>query len=194
MLAKEPDGRPTVREVSRILEEIRADIVRRRRAAAVDPPAPARDALSPERRYLALDDTARIVHGRTVRWQLVVGALAIAIGVAMFAFTRDSDDAVAAPEAHATAAAIVPAPAPSPVDAPTPQPALPAATPLASAAPAAPVAPVEVPIAEVSAPRPAAPRAPTGRRGPFTTSSAEPRSRRAGARRSHLTARSICTS
>jgi serine/threonine-protein kinase len=146
MLAKAPAGRPTAREVSRMLEEIRADIVRRRRAAAVDPPAPARDALSPERRSLALDDTARIVHGRTVRWQLVVGALAIAIGVAMFAFTRDSDDAVAAPEAHATAAAIVPAPAPA--DAPTP---------LASAAPAAPAAPVEVPIAEVSAHRPAAP-------------------------------------
>ena len=105
MLAKQPENRPTMLEVARHLEEVRAELDRRR-AATVDQQIEVvalerpRTIIRPPSAGLAPtiqseDSASWTPEPRTKRWQWAVGATALLLGVLMFIMTRSGEAHVA---------------------------------------------------------------------------------------------------
>ncbi|MBA3460090.1 MAG: serine/threonine protein kinase [Deltaproteobacteria bacterium] len=108
MLAKNPENRPTMLDVARQLEEVRAELDRRRQAVlenaievvAIEPMRP-RTIIRPPSAGLAPtlpSDSAdwRVLEPRTQRWQWALGAAALVVGLVMFLVTRNGDTQAAA--------------------------------------------------------------------------------------------------
>ena len=108
MLAKNPDNRPTMLEVARQLEAVRAELESRRQALAENAldvvaiaPITPRTIIRPPSAGLAPtlpSDSAdwRVLEPRTKRWQWALGAAALVVGFAMFFITRSGDTQAAA--------------------------------------------------------------------------------------------------
>lgn len=105
MLAKQPDNRPTMLEVAHHLEEVRAELDRRRASAldrqidviAVGRP---RTIIRPPSAGLAptiqsAESASWAPEAHTKRWQWAVGATALLLGVLMFIVTRSGESHVA---------------------------------------------------------------------------------------------------
>ena len=129
MLAKHPDNRPTMLEVARELEVVRAELARRRAAASgtaievievievIELPSAPRTIIRPPSAGLAPtlpSDSVQWREPRAKRWQWALGAGALVAGLAMFLFTRSGDTQIA------TAATTAPPPAQARAVAPAP--------------------------------------------------------------------------
>jgi serine/threonine-protein kinase len=94
MLAKSPDTRPTMLEVARALESIRAELERRCQTQLEKPPTVI---VSP--RATRLGSTAGLAPTEIApapkRWQYIVGGLALATSGLMFVFSRAADSRAA---------------------------------------------------------------------------------------------------
>lgn len=101
MLAKQPENRPTMLEVARHLEEVRAELDRRRQAVidqqvevvTIDRP---RTIIRPPSAGLAptvesRDSASWTPEPRTKRWQWAAGASAIVLATLMFLFARSGE-------------------------------------------------------------------------------------------------------
>lgn len=190
MLAKAADQRPTVLEVARRLEAVRAELQRRRHAmveqqqAVVSLPSEAPRAIRLiSSAGLAPTELASIASDSR-RWQYVVGALALAASALMFVFSRVGDTQAAAAatapvhEAEVTAERAVPAPPPDrvaadpmPNAAPVPTAVADAASPASAGARIIPIS-APAPTSRVSTRRTATAAA---RHVPSRTSPASPR-------------------
>jgi serine/threonine-protein kinase len=173
MLAKQPDQRPTMIEVARRLEAVRAELERRRGAPAALRPATARAprpvpgsapvvvcAPSRPRVASAAEISATQPLGwrsETRRWQYAIGGLALALSGLLFWISRAGDRAASAATAPALIAGSALAPR-SPADAMRSDPpgeAVVAAPGRTIAAPSAVTAPrprLAAPVARVAAP------------------------------------------
>ena len=119
MLAKNPDNRPSMLEVARELEAVRAELERRRAAASgtsievielTPPPPPPRTIIRPPSAGLAPtlpSESAQWREPTTKRWQWALGAGAVVTGLLMFLVTRGGDTQAAT---AATTAAPIAAP------------------------------------------------------------------------------------
>ena len=111
MLAKHPDARPTVLTVAHTLELVRDELLSKAEQGALDAavataaPEQARAVRWSSAPGLAPTQPATWQEPKR-RWQVVVGAFALAASAAMFIISRDTDSAAAAsaPLHHGTAA------------------------------------------------------------------------------------------
>ena len=104
MLAKNPDNRPTMKEVAQTLESVRTGfgIPRRERLPSAPIVAPALQA-GPRARISSAGlaptmpaDSASWRAPRARRWQIALGGFAVAAALAMFVFTRGAEPQTAA--------------------------------------------------------------------------------------------------
>ncbi|MGE5185761.1 MAG: serine/threonine-protein kinase [Acidobacteriota bacterium] len=164
MLAKDPDGRPSMLAVAHTLELVRGDLQARCPALAGDS-APVSATPAPELphavRWISAPGLAPTepagAQVRRRRWQVAVGALAVIASATMFLLTRDGEPASANAAQAVVAPEQVSEPAPAAeLPAPPPAPAAAAAEQLAVVQPApapAPVAPAPAPVHAAAAPR-----------------------------------------
>ncbi len=100
MLAKNPDNRPTMKEVAQTLESLRAVFGAPRPARVPTAPVVAPNlATAPRERIssaglaptMPADSTSWRAPGPSKRWQIALGGLAVAAGLGMFLFTRGAE-------------------------------------------------------------------------------------------------------
>jgi tRNA A-37 threonylcarbamoyl transferase component Bud32 len=109
MLAKQPDQRPTILEVARRLEAVRAELERRRHAHAYAGHSAATGTPSGVSKQLRAVSSAGHAHTElagwrtaTKRWQFALGALALAASGMLFWISRVGDRAASAATSTAT--------------------------------------------------------------------------------------------
>lgn len=109
MLAKNPDNRPTMKEVAQTLESVRATFGGPRRERPPSVPSLAIQTGPRERSLNALHppaglaptmpaDSASWRAPQTRRWQIALGSFAVAAALALFVFTRGAEPRIAAAE------------------------------------------------------------------------------------------------
>jgi serine/threonine-protein kinase len=116
MLAKPPDERPTMAEVARRLEAVRAELVKRRALCSRPPriPTPAMPLAQPVLRRVRSSGGAPTEpytwRSETRRWQYALGGLALAVSGLMFWISRAGDRAASAATTPAAITSAGPAP------------------------------------------------------------------------------------